>query len=465
MNKQVIRQNEFWLRLDNAAKIYPAIRSRELTAVFRISAGLKQRVNTAQFFEAVHALENRFPYYKVRLRTGFFWYYLEYSPLPIIIKSDTDRPCHAFDKRELMFRVLVKGNTISVEFSHILTDATGALEFLKSLLLIYYEKCGTEIPQGQHFFRPGDIPSNEEYEDAYSRYFKKVPSSLIQIRKAFHLPFPLNRPFRFSVLAAIMPLDQVSQRAKAYNVSLTEYFIAVYLFSLQHVYNHLPAPKKRRNNRILRIEVPVNLRKVFPTKTMRNFSLYVLPEIDLRLGHYTFEEIIKSVYHQMRLQTDQKLINKIIARNVGSLNNHFVRGVPLFIKSFILSKFYSIGVSRYSGVITNLGKINISPEINNLIDDFKFVPPPPSKTVKVNCGIAGFGNKIALCFGNITSSGELEEAFLKLLSGEHINVTVLNNENHIREVEENKEITSINQGKKIPFPRNVIMLVKKMFHV
>lgn len=28
---------DFWLRLDNAAKIYPAIQSRELTTIFRLS--------------------------------------------------------------------------------------------------------------------------------------------------------------------------------------------------------------------------------------------------------------------------------------------------------------------------------------------------------------------------------------------------------------------------------------------
>ena len=54
---------------------------------------------------------------------------------------------------------------------------------------------------------------------------------------------------------------------------------------------------------------------------MRNFSLFVLPEIDLRLGQYTFDEIIKIVHHRMKLETDEKLINKIISRNVGSEKN------------------------------------------------------------------------------------------------------------------------------------------------
>src|SRR5690606_9072425 len=111
-----------------------------------------------------------FPYYKVKLKSGFFWYYLEYENSPIDVKADNDIPCRAFNKKEFMFRVLVKGNRLSVEFSHILTDGTGAFEFLKSLLFSYFEKCGVDLPAGlprNHF----DEPVSEEYEDAYQRYF------------------------------------------------------------------------------------------------------------------------------------------------------------------------------------------------------------------------------------------------------------------------------------------------------
>ena len=85
---------------------------------------------------------------------------------------------------------------------------------------------------------------------------------------------------------------------------------------------------------------------------MRNFSLFVMPEIDLRLGHYSFDEIIKSVFHQIQLETEEKLINKNISRNVGSEKKIYVRGIPLLLKSLILRlKFYSLGTSQYSGVI------------------------------------------------------------------------------------------------------------------
>lgn len=425
-NLTIKHKGDFWLRLDNAAKIYPAVKSKELTSVFRIAVDLKERIKIKPFLEAIHTIENRFPYYKVKLKAGFFWYYLEHHNLPVAVEADKKRPCRAFGKQELMFRVLVLKKTVSVEFSHILTDGTGAFEFLKTVILTYFEKCGMPPPEGLQYYKPLDIPSKEEYEDAYKRYFKKLDGVHTKIPGAFHVPFALKRELRFDALIAVLPVEAVLEKAKEHGVSLTEYLTAVYLYALQQIYDRQSLLRKRITRKILRIEVPVNLRRIYPSLTMRNFSLYVLPGIDLHLGHYSFEEIIKIVYHKMQLETDRKLINKMISRNVGGEKNPFIRRIPLFIKSLFLTKLYIIGTKQYSGVITNLGKIDLGPEANNLIDKFVFIPPPPNKVLKVNCGIAGFGNKLVLSFGNITTSKELERQFLKHLIAQGIPVKILN---------------------------------------
>jgi len=422
--RKAYMQDQFWLRLDNAAKIYPAVRTRELTSVFRLSVILKEHLQEGLFRKAVHSIEERFPYYKVKLKAGFFWYYLAHHEAPMTVEPDGGTPCRSFGKDDLMFRILAGENSISVEFSHILTDAAGAFEFLKSLLFLYFSYCGIPVPASLPFIRPGEIPAEEEYEDAYSRYFRKTVSPRANLQAAFHLPFPLKRPPGLEVLTMELSADNVLKLAKTYGVSLTEYLTAIYLFSLQEIFEALPPLRKRVSNKILRIEVPVNLRRIYPTISMRNFSLYVLPEIDLRLGHYTFEEIVKTVYHLMRLETDEKLIAKMLSRNVGGERNPFVKPIPLFIKKFIFSTFYSFGTSRYSGVVTNLGKADFPPEISRYIDHFIFIPPPPSKTIKVNCGVIGFDNKLVLSFANITTSQEVEQQFLKFLNTEGIPVKI-----------------------------------------
>jgi len=226
----------------------------------------------------------------------------------------------------------------------------------------------------------------------------------------------------------MVPLKQIKEIAQYRGVSLTVYLTSVYLYVLQEIYEEMNGLSKYKKQKRLRVQVPLNLRNIFPSKTKRNFSLFVLPEIDLRLGHYSFDEIVKTVYHQMKLETDEKLINKNISRNVGSERKLFIRGIPLFIKSLILRmKYYSLGTSQYSGVLTNLGKIDLPDEAGQMIDYFVITPPPPNKMLKINCGVVAFGNILTLSFGNITLSGEFEEKFLQFLRQQEVPVELKTN--------------------------------------
>jgi len=104
-----------------------------------------------------------------------------------------------------------------------------------------------------------------------------------------------------------------------------------------------------------------------------------MPGIDLRLGHYSFEEFIKTVHHQMQLETDKKLISKMISRNVNGEKKSFYKSSATFFKSFILSKLYALATTQYSGVVTNLGNINLTRGINKWIDKFILILSPPNK--------------------------------------------------------------------------------------
>ena len=418
-------EQSFWMRLDNAAKIYPAVQNDELTSVFRLSCVLKDRVKVRPLLEAIQKIEDRFPYYKVKPKKGFFWYYLEFHNEKISLKPDFGTPCRSFRKDDLVFRILVKDVRLSVEFSHILTDGGGAFEFLKTLLLAYFESCCLNI-EGVPALRPDEAPLDEEFEDAFSKHFQERIPFPRKKPKSFHVPFKLNDQPRFKVLIAKIPLADISALSRGEKVSITEYLVSIYLYSLQAIYNGLSTLQKRRQRKIFRIQVPVNLRKIYPSKTMRNFSLFVTPEIDVSLGEYSFQEIVKTVHHIMQLETDKKLINKIIARNVGAERNVLLKNTPLFVKSLILYMTYSIaGTSRYSGVITNLGKVSFG-DADRLIDHLVFIPPPPNKTLKVNCGVLGFNNSLVMSFGNITRSKEIERVFFTFLTAQGINVKLIN---------------------------------------
>jgi hypothetical protein len=69
--------NQDWLRLDNAAKIYPAAASQDAPAVFRLSATFDKPIRIAALQQAYASVLARCPYFQVYLQRGVFWYYLQ----------------------------------------------------------------------------------------------------------------------------------------------------------------------------------------------------------------------------------------------------------------------------------------------------------------------------------------------------------------------------------------------------
>jgi len=425
-SNSIQNDNEFWYPLDNAAKIFPAITTNKVTSVFRLSVILKHKINIKNLFKAVGTIESRFPYYKVKLKKGFFWYYFESANFKTVVEVDDKIPCRSFGKSDHLFRVLAINNKLSVEFSHMLTDGGGAFEYFKTLLANYFELGKIEIPPTFSYLRPNEEPNPEEFEDAYNRYFQeKIPAS-VKRPTAFHLPFSLKNEPCYDVLYATIPFDELKAKVKEKGVNPTVYLTAVYLHALQEIYEKLSPSSRYRKYKKLSVEVPINLRRIYPTATMRNFTLFVMPVIDLSLGHYSFDEIAKTVYHQMELETDEKLVNKILSRNVGSERKWLIRSIPLFIKSFVLRmNYYSLGSSQYSGVLTNLGGMVFPSEMKEQIECFQVIQPPPNKMIKVSCGIVGFNDKMVLSFGNITKTKELEKRFIRFLvdQGIHVKLT------------------------------------------
>lgn len=423
-----MNENEFWYPLDNAAKIYPAITTDEVTSVFRISVNLKHKVHIHNLFRAVRAIESRFPFYKVHLKEGFFWYYFESADFLTSVEVDSKLPCRRFHKFGHLFRVLAKNKTISVEFSHMLTDGGGAFEFLKTLMVHYFELMGIEIPSNYQYLKVDDLPNPEEFEDAYNRYFQQEVPALEKRAKAFHLPFALRPIPRFDVLYGIVSAAELKVKAKGKGVSITEYLTAVYFSVLQDIWESLPARNRHRRHKKIAIEVPLNLRKLYPTATMRNFTLFVMPEIDLRLGHYSFDEILKTVYHQMRMETDKKLVNKILSLNVGGERNILIRGIPLFVKTFVMRKiYYAMGSTQYSGTLTNMGVLDFPEQMAEQIDCMLLTPPPPNKLIKVGCGIICTNDKLVISFCGITKTKEFERRFVQFLVKEGVKVRITTN--------------------------------------
>ena len=170
-----------WMRLDNAAKIYPAAKRRNWNNFFRLSATLTETVDVAVLRSALDVTVRRFPSIAVRLRRGVFWYYLEEIPQAPEIQPEKSCPlAHVpFGQvRRCAFRVLVYHNRVAVEFFHAVTDGTGGLIFLKTLVAEYLcQKYGITVPAEKGVLGRLEEPSPQELEDSFLRYAGDVTAS------------------------------------------------------------------------------------------------------------------------------------------------------------------------------------------------------------------------------------------------------------------------------------------------
>ncbi|MBI9100125.1 MAG: hypothetical protein JEY91_16705, partial [Spirochaetaceae bacterium] len=242
--------------------------------------------------------------------------------------------------------------------------------------------------------------------------------------RAFHLPYILDWPGHYNIITAIIPVKQILEVCKAKAVSLTEFLTAVLIDSFQE-YCRLNIRQKKYKPIV--INIPVNLRPIFNTITMKNFFIPLEPTIDPRLGIYTFDEILHKVHHYMRHEVDNKVLNQQITRNVKGEMNAIIRVLPLIVKNMMLPVIYNVlGENNYSSGLSNLGKVNMPEEITNKIERFEFIPAP-STGVKTKAAIVSFEDNLYISFGRLIKENPIEKLFFRKLRKMGIHIKIESN--------------------------------------
>ncbi len=401
-----------WLRLDNAAKIYPAARNRNWSNVFRLSATMSEPVNVSILQSALDVTARRFPSMSVRLCTGMFWYYLEEISAAPTVGTDYCYPLRRMGRRETRrcaMRVHVYDRRIAVEIFHSVTDGTGGMIFLKSLLAEYVEqRYGVSVPNECGVLDRRETPREEELEDSFLKY-----SGDVAIRRDGTDAFAITGTQESHGLRHLVCLqfgvDEVRALAKQYQVSVTVLFCAMMMQALLRVQEKQVENIRRRKP--VRVLIPVNLRNLFPSRTLRNFALYAIPGIDPRMGEYTFEEICRTVTYHMGMELSAKRMAAHFTTNVNDERHLIIKVMPLFIKNLVMKMvFNAVGERTSCLTMSNLGAVQLPQVMEPYVTRFDFVLSAPSSR-PYNCGMISYGNMLNVNFIRYTKESVLESAF------------------------------------------------------
>ena len=419
-----------WVRLDNAAKIYPAARRKNWSNLFRLSVTLGEKVDTEILRSALEITVKRFPSIAARLRRGMFWYYLQQVPCAPELREEHSYPLVFMNHEEMRkcaFRVIVYENRIALEFFHALTDGTGGLIFLKSLTAEYLEqKYGIRVPAEQGVLDRHEEPREEELEDSFLKYAGKVCASR-KDTNAWKMSGEPQPGGRLNLTCFHLSVAQVRTLAKEQGVTLTVFLSAVMMQALMELQEEKEPRFHRRKG--IKLLIPVNLRQLFPSKTLRNFAMYTIPEIDPRLGEYTFSEICQVIRHKMGAEVTAKHMSRVIATNVNDEKNTLLRLVPLPLKNMVMKAvFDTVGERKSCLSFSNLGLVQVPETMRPYIRRFDFILGVQA-AAPYNCGMASYGDTIYVNFIRNIRDAELERHFHRILRDMGVEVTVESNQN------------------------------------
>lgn len=405
-----------WMRLDNAALIYPAVRSEKWSNVFRLSATLTEEVDVQVLQSALNVTVRRFPSMAARLRRGLFWYYLQQVEHAPKVRQENSYPLALMSREEIRrcgIRVIAWKNRIAVEIFHSLADGNGGLVFLKSLVAEYLQqRYGVEIPAEQGVLDRREDPKASEMEDSFQKYAGPVSASR-SATDAWRLTGTPEKDGFLNLTCFRLPVKDVLEKAHGYGVSLTAFLCAALIMALQNMQQE-QVPNVRRR-KALKVLIPVNLRRIFPSSTLRNFVLYTRPEIDPRLGRYSFEEICRIVHHRMGMDITPKYMASLIATNVSSERILAVKLLPLFIKNFFMRMVYfSVGERKSCLSMSNLGAVQLPEEMKKYVRRMDFILGVQATTPR-NCGVLSYGDSVYMNFIRGIREADLEYHFHKVL--------------------------------------------------
>ena len=417
-----------WYKLDLSAIVYPTLQRRDFSSVYRLSVLLKEDIQPDVLQKAVDMTMPRFPTYKAAIRKGLFWRYLEPNNRPgPFVQEDVKNPCQPMyfkANNRYLVRFYYYCNRISMEAHHSLGDGTGGMCLLQTVTATYLRLLGhAEIENGGFVLDITEAPDKEELEDAYMKYANAKVCPPRPGEQAYRVRGTKEPFYTLNIIDGIMSVSEVMAVAKKYNATITEYLNAVLLYAL------MTKQEKDWHIRLrpVKIAMPVNLRRFFPSKTLRNFITMIYPGIDPRLGEYTFEEIVTQVHNYMRYYINEKFLRGDITTNAETQRNPFIRVVPLFIKDFVVRQFYTkVQDKNSSAGLTNMGVLYVPPAMKPYIERFDIYMGQPFSS-RTNCAIISFDDILTINFASSIIEADVERYFFRKLVQDGIHVKIESN--------------------------------------
>lgn len=412
------KRNRFrWSTLDNAAKVFPAIVDKKDSRVLRFACQLKEEVQPEQLQIAVEQTLEEFPTFTNIIRHGMFWYYLEETDMIPIVHEENTTPCHHLydnNKHQLLIDISYYKNRINFEAFHAITDGTGAMMFLRTLVVNYLKLVHREELEDKDLALGIDSTFKEKKSDSFDQYYKKQENNKVtkmsflgnESSTVFTFREFSTQDYRQHVTEAHLSVKRIIQEAKKRKTTVTVFLTALLI---QALYDAMEPKDKRKSVSIM---IPVNLRSYFESSTVRNFFGLIPVNYDKNTQGDSLETIIEHVADTFKKELTQEKMEKMVADQVSLEKNLATRMVPLIFKDVTMNIFNRIAAKRQTIYFSNLGRITLPEAVSDYVELFD---------VFISCAkrqicMCSYGDKMVITFAGVLASKDTERAFFQRLS-------------------------------------------------
>ncbi len=412
-----------WDKLDNTANLFPVIATEDMSNVYRISVTLTEDVDRLLLQEALDRILPQFLVFRMRLKMGFFWYYFEENTKPApIVCEEYSYPGAYINKsknNQYMFRVTYYGRRINLEVFHALTDGYGGILFLKELVYQYLRLRYPELlNQVKDKISSGIFL---DQEDSYVKNFKKGHAKVYNSDKALTLKGEKFPKGEIGIIHGYMPVDQLKAAGKKYGVTINQYLVSVFVYSVYREYlKGLPSKYP------ISCCVPVNLRPYYDSHTMKNFFAMVSAVFKPTKEDYSLEEVIRIVSGSLKDQITPENLNNIMSYNVSNEQNWILRAIPLVVKNFAMKQVYGMSAKATTATITNIGNIDLKEPYRKYVENF-YTILSMSKGQNIKAGICSYNGILTLTFSTCLVNTTIQKRFFQIISRDGVNVGIETN--------------------------------------
>lgn len=398
-----------WRKLDNAAKIFPAVSNRRDTRVFRFYCECVDTVEGMALQQALDKTITVYPLFQTVLRKGLFWFYMEKSTLSPQVKEECEPPClnlYHRDQKNLLFQVTYYKNRINFEVFHALTDGTGAIQFLKELvknyLILRYPKAN--LPD--ILLTEPDLTTQDHETDSFFKYYNRHPNKKGEKKhRSYQLTGAKTEYGDLSITEGVVSCKALLKKAKEYGVSLTVLLTSVLMWA---IYEEMTLHRKKKPVVLM---IPVNLRNYFTSSSMLNFWGWIEPAYHFDTKEASFEAIIAHVQEYFKRELTKEGLEQRVSQYMKLERNPILRLFPLEFKNLAMQLAVQLAKIEVTAVFSNLGVVKLPEEYTAYIQRFGVFTSTP----KVELSTCSFQDDLVLSFASGFQNQNIERNFFRFL--------------------------------------------------